>query len=154
MTRTSWVVTLAVLLLPAGTASAQRFAPRTQQLFPTQQFFPTTRFGDPFSFGPRFGFPGSFSASPIESFYRGRADLIRARGQAYEDLTQAAINYEEARARYIENLRNWQELQNQRNERTRMYQSRRNREREEQYATRPDGTRIHGWVTPGLNEPQ
>ena len=47
--------------------------------------------------------------SPVEGYQRGLADVIRARGQAAENISRARINNEEAREQYIENKLRWTE---------------------------------------------
>lgn len=61
-------------------------------------------FGD--GYGGGYGYP--FKAStPAESFARGTADLIRAQGEFNQMTSEAAINWEEARARAIVNAQDY-----------------------------------------------
>jgi hypothetical protein len=49
------------------------------------------------------GYSGSFSSTPMEGAAYGAASIIRARGQAIRDLSEAMINVEDARSKFIEN---------------------------------------------------
>jgi hypothetical protein len=57
------------------------------------------------------GYGGTTAA---ESYYRGMADVIQARGQAAESAARAARDWEAARSRYIENQSLWLEEYNRR----------------------------------------
>lgn len=48
--------------------------------------------------------------SPVEGYQRGMADVIRARGQAAENLARARLNAEQARSQYIKNQKEWTEV--------------------------------------------
>ncbi len=53
--------------------------------------------------------PWGFGSTPAESYNRGMADLVRARGQAAESAARAAKDREIARAQYLENKSRWTE---------------------------------------------
>lgn len=57
-----------------------------------------------------YGFPYGGGYSPVEGYQRGLADVIRARGQAAENLSRARVNNEEAREKYLENQEKWTEI--------------------------------------------
>ncbi|MDZ4685546.1 MAG: hypothetical protein SH850_10825, partial [Planctomycetaceae bacterium] len=58
--------------------------------------------------------PGYTGSTPAESYARGMSEVIRAEGDAYEAATRGAINYEQARASYMENKLRWHEISLQR----------------------------------------
>jgi hypothetical protein len=69
------------------------------------------RYGYPYGYG--YGYTGT---TPYGDYARGMAQVIRARGQAAEDYTQAQINQQEARSRYLDNQKKWNELYRARRE--------------------------------------
>lgn len=48
--------------------------------------------------------------SPVEGAQRGMADVIRARGEAAESYSHAAINREIARSKYLDNKLKWTDI--------------------------------------------
>ncbi|HUQ68498.1 MAG TPA: hypothetical protein VM165_03180 [Planctomycetaceae bacterium] len=60
------------------------------------------------------GAGANFSSTPAEGYARGMSEVIRAQGDAYEAATRGAINYEQARASYMENKLRWHEISLQR----------------------------------------
>lgn len=62
--------------------------------------------GVPYPYG-RYGY--RFTSNPIEGARYGMAEVIRARGQAYEARARGMINYEEARSKYLDNRKKWTE---------------------------------------------
>jgi hypothetical protein len=60
-----------------------------------------------------YGYP-SFSSTPMEGAGRGFAEVLRAQGEAVRARSEAALNWEEARSRYIDNARKWTELYQER----------------------------------------
>lgn len=85
------------------------------------------------SYHPVWGwrFPYGFSSTPVEAARRGLADVIRARGEAYERTTRGLANYEEARSTYIENRRKWQQAYRQRQQEAEAERRRKFREKRE-----------------------
>jgi hypothetical protein len=85
--------------------------------------------------------PGYTGTTPQESWARGMSEVIRARGDAYEAATRGAINYEQARAGYLENQARWQELHLQRkdtiNQQRQMRADANRANRERQQASQP-----------------
>jgi hypothetical protein len=72
----------------------------------------TAIFGPPpYGYGWDWGYGGTTAA---ESYYRGMADVVRARGEAAESAARAAREWEAARSRYIENQSLWLEEYNRR----------------------------------------
>jgi hypothetical protein len=57
------------------------------------------------SFGWGWGWPAGGAATPAESFALGASAIIRAQGEYNLNTSQALINYEDARARYVANHR-------------------------------------------------
>lgn len=52
------------------------------------------------------GYP-SFSSTPMEGMQRGYADVLRSRGVAAELGSEAAINMQDAKSKYIDNAYKW-----------------------------------------------
>ncbi|OYW13512.1 MAG: hypothetical protein B7Z55_16735, partial [Planctomycetales bacterium 12-60-4] len=56
--------------------------------------------------------PGYYTGTtPAESYARGQAEMIRAQGEAYRAAAAGAIDYEQARASYMENQLRWHQIQ-------------------------------------------
>lgn len=55
---------------------------------------------------PGYGYPG-YSSTPAEGAQRGFAEVVRARGEAAESTSRAALNLAEAQSKYIENSLQW-----------------------------------------------
>ncbi len=55
-----------------------------------------------------FNYSGDIGITPAESQARGYADVVRAQGQAYENISRGMVDYEKARSAYIENQKQWQ----------------------------------------------
>ncbi len=51
------------------------------------------------------GYGGGYS--PVEGYQRGMADIIRSRGQAAENVSQANINNQDAYSKYLDNQAKW-----------------------------------------------
>lgn len=84
--------------------------------------------------GGGWGFgPGYTGSTPAESYARGQAELIRAQGQAFQAAAAGAVDFEQARAAYLENKLRWQQV---RDERQAMGQQRRAEEAAAQRAAR------------------
>ncbi len=61
-------------------------------------------------FGYGFGGAGGYGGGTPQSYYlNGMSNVIRAQGQAAVGYSQAAVNVEEARSRYIDNQKKWSE---------------------------------------------
>jgi hypothetical protein len=61
--------------------------------------------------GYSYGYGGYYGGySPVEGYQRGMADVIRARGEAAENVSRARINNEEARSKYLDNKLKWTEI--------------------------------------------
>ena len=58
-----------------------------------------------------YGGYGNMGSTPAESYARGQAEMIRAQGEAYKNAAAGAIDYEQARAVYLENQQKWQQIQ-------------------------------------------
>lgn len=84
------------------------------------------------------GWGGGFSSTALEGAQRGMADVIRAEGEANESDARAAIDYEEARSRYMDNKNKWTETYLQRKRMGEVDRKRRHseiRESRERYLT-------------------
>lgn len=77
--------------------------------------------------------PGYTGSTPAESYARGQAELIRAQGAAFQAAAAGAVDFEQARAAYLENKLRWQQV---RDERQAMGQQRRAEEAAAQRAAR------------------
>lgn len=68
----------------------------------------------PYGYSHRpYGYGGEYYAagySPVEGYQRGLADVIRARGEAAESYSHAAINREIARSKYLDNKLKWTDI--------------------------------------------
>lgn len=62
--------------------------------------------GLPYPYG-RYGY--GFTSNPVEGARYGMAEVIRARGQAYEAAARGMVSYEEARSKYLDNRKKWTE---------------------------------------------
>lgn len=60
--------------------------------------------------GPMFGFSGNFASTAAEGRARGFADVVRSAGDYNLKSSEAAINAQEARSKYIENQKRWTEV--------------------------------------------
>lgn len=60
--------------------------------------------------GPFVGFNGNFASTAAEGQMRGFADVVRSAGDYNLKSSQAAINAQEARSKYLENQKRWTEV--------------------------------------------
>lgn len=109
--------------------------------------------------GVGIGFSGNFASTAAEGRARGYADVIRSTGSYNRDTAEAMKNYEDARSKYLDNKRKWQELYWDRKERGEQERDKRyakERERREKYLASRDrtaGTNDTPRLTPSQLDP-
>ena len=112
MIRTSFVP----LLIATGVMTFGAYCSQTEAQFvnaPAARWYAGSAVLGPYGYGygGNWGYGGTTAA---ESYGRGMADVIRARGEAAESAARAAQEQELARTRYIENQSLWLEEYNRR----------------------------------------
>lgn len=68
----------------------------------------------PWFIGSGYGYGAYGGTTAAQSYMQGQAEVIRAQGAAYQAAARGAVDYEQARAAYMENQQRWHEMQLQR----------------------------------------
>lgn len=116
----TWLVAVLALIVTASTSTVEAQRGRFGRVGVRGRWYRGSAVGlglrlYPYGYG--YGYPygyGYGGTTLYGSYAHGMADVIRARGQAAENISRAQINYQEARSKYIDNQKKWFETYQER----------------------------------------
>lgn len=123
-----------------------------------QYGYPYYYYGYPYyGYGyPRYGYPYG-GPTAYGNYARGMAQVVRARGQAARDYTQAQINRQVALSKYLENQKKWNEIYQARKQAAEEARRKKREERKraaEERRSRPSPPQARITFQPGDRDPE